>query len=99
MNCGIALKEVLLTVSNPGLGIGVHCGQPVRVDRGSNEIPVHSIIAGSAKLSDWLIREAEETLENNIMGPQESQWDTGNPYKGSTTKFHCTLRMRTESLE
>ena len=55
--------------SNSGPRSGVHCGPPVRVDRGSNAIPVHPIIAGSAKLPDWLSREAEETLENNIRGP------------------------------
>ena len=38
---------------------------------GSNAITVHPITAGSAKLRDWLIMEAEETLENNIKGPQE----------------------------
>ena len=38
--------------SNSGPGSGVHCGPPVRVDRGSNAIPVHPIIAGSAKLPD-----------------------------------------------
>ena len=32
-------------------------------------ITAHHITAGSGKLPDWLIREAEETLENNIMGP------------------------------
>ena len=31
--------------------------------------PVHPITAGSAKLPDWLIRETEETLENNIRSP------------------------------
>ena len=40
----------------------VDCG----VDRGSNAIPVYPI---SAKLPECLIREAEETLENNIRGP------------------------------
>ena len=59
--------------SNSGTGSGVHCGPGVRVDRESNAIPVHPITAGSAKLPDWLIREAEETLENNIRGPQERQ--------------------------
>ena len=29
----------------------------VRVDRGSNAIPVHPITAGSVKLPDWLIKE------------------------------------------
>ena len=55
--------------SNPGPGSGVHTGPPVRVDRGSNAIPVHPITAGSAELPDWLIREAEETLEINIRSP------------------------------
>ena len=45
----------------------------VRVDCESNAIPVHLITAGSAKLPDWLIRETEETLENNIRGPQKKQ--------------------------
>ena len=57
IDCEIALKEVLLTP-----GVVAHKS----VDRESNAIPVHSITAGSAKLSDWLIREGEETLENNI---------------------------------
>ena len=57
--------------SNPGLGSGVHCSPWVRVDRESNAIPVHPINAGSAKLPDWLNREAEETLENKIRGPHE----------------------------
>ena len=55
--------------SNPGLGSGVHCSPSVRVDRESNAIPAHLITPGSAKLKDWLTREAEETLENNIRGP------------------------------
>ena len=41
-----------------------------KVDCESNVTPVHPITAGNAKLSDWLIREAEETLKNNIRGPQ-----------------------------
>ena len=53
--------------SNPGPGSGV------TVDRESNAISVHPIIAGSTKLPDWLIREAKETLENNIRAPQEKQ--------------------------
>ena len=85
--------------SNPGSGSSVHYGPPVRVDRGSYAIPVHPITAASAKLPDSLIMEAEETLENNIKGPQERQWDTEIPCKGSTNKFHCTLRMRTERLK
>ena len=47
----------------------MHCSPRVRVDYESNATPVHPITAGSAKLPDWLIREAEETLENNIRGP------------------------------
>ena len=69
IDCGIALKEV----PNPGPGSGVHCGPWVRVDRESNAIPVHPITAGGAKLPDWLIREVEETSENNRRGPQEKQ--------------------------
>ena len=65
----------------------------------SNATPVHLITVGSAKPPDWLIREAEETSENNIRSPQERQWETGIPCKGSTTKIHCTLRMRTERLK
>ena len=53
-------------------------------------IPLPSVVP------DWLIREAEEILENNIRGPQERQKKTEIPCKGSTTKFHCTLSMRTE---
>ena len=52
--------------SNPGLGSGADCSPWIRVDRGSNAIPEHPITAGSAKLPDLLIREAEETMENNI---------------------------------
>ena len=43
------------------------------VDRGSNANPVHTINAGSSKLPDWQISEAEETLENKIRGPYETQ--------------------------
>ena len=85
--------------SNPGLGSDVHCSPLVRVDRGSNAIPVHSITAGSANFPDWQIRKAEEILENNIKGPQERQQETGIPCKGSTTKFHYTFRMRIERLK
>ena len=45
---------------------GVHCGPPLRVDSESNAILVHPITACSAKLPDWLISEAEETLKNII---------------------------------
>ena len=38
----------------------------LRVECESNAIPVHPITAGSAKLPDWVIREAEETFESNI---------------------------------
>ena len=48
---------------------------PEREDRGSDAIPVHPITTVSAKLQDWLIREAEETLENNI---REPKWENGN---------------------
>ena len=50
-----------------------HCILWVRVDCESNAIPVHPITAGLAKMPDWLIMEAEETLENNIRGLQERQ--------------------------
>ena len=50
--------------SNPGLGSIMSI-----VACESNATPVHPNTAGSAKLQDWLIREAEETLENNIRGP------------------------------
>ena len=56
--------------------------------------PVHPITAGSAKLPVWLIKEAEETLENNRRGRLERQWETGISYKGLITKFHCTHRTR-----
>ena len=64
IDCGIALKEVPLT---PDTESGVHCSPPV--DCESNAILVRLITAGSVKLLDWLIREAEETVENNIRGP------------------------------
>ena len=38
-------------------------------------------------LPDRLIREAEENMENNIRGPQESRLETGIPFQGSTTKI------------
>ena len=44
--------------SNTAPRSGVHRGPPVRVDRGSD-----------TKLPDWLIREVEETLENNMRDP------------------------------
>ena len=61
IDCGIAPKEVLLTPGSEAMSIVVNCG--------NNAIFVHPITAGSAKLPGWLIREAEETLENNIRGP------------------------------
>ena len=64
--------------TSPGLGSCFHCGPPVRVNRGSNAIPVYQITAGSAKLPDWLIREAEETLENNIRGPTRKAIGNGD---------------------
>ena len=51
--------------SSTGLGSSVHCSSWAGVDRDSNAIPVHPITAGSAKLPDSLIKEAEETLYNN----------------------------------
>ena len=68
--CGIALEEVPLTQGSEAVSIVAH---ESRVDGGSNAIPVHLITAGSAKPPDWLIKEAEETIENNIRGPQERQ--------------------------
>ena len=62
---GITLKEVPLILGTEAMSIVVH----ESVNRESNAIPVHPIIAGSEKLPDWLIREAEEILENNIRGP------------------------------
>ena len=70
IDCGIALNEVPLT---PGSEAGFHCSLRVRVDCESNATPMHPIAASSAKLPDWLIWEAEKTLENNIRGPQERQ--------------------------
>ena len=66
IECEIALKKVLLTPGSKAVSIVAH----ESVDRESNAIPVHPITAGSAKLPDWQIRESEETLENNIRGPQ-----------------------------
>ena len=64
--CVIALKEVPLTPGPEAVSIVAYQS---RVYRESNAIPVHPNTAGSAKLSEWLIREAEENLENNIRGP------------------------------
>ena len=75
IDCRIALKEVPLPRARKH---NVHCRPPVRVDRGSNAIPVHPITAGSGKLPNWLIREAEETLENNIRTHKK-----GNRKRGS----------------
>ena len=53
-----------------------------QVDRESNAIPVHPITAGSVKLPDWLVREAEESLEYNVRGPHKK----GNRERGSHAK-------------
>ena len=52
-----------------------------RVDCGSNAIPVHHITAISAKLHNWLIREAEETFENNIRSHIKKAIGNGDPMK------------------
>ena len=65
IDCGISLNEDPLTPGQEAVPIVAQ----ESVDRGSNAIPVHPITAGSAKLPNWLIREAEETLQNNIRGP------------------------------
>ena len=63
--CGIALKEILLTPGPEAVSIVAHQSEY----RGRNAIPVHPINAGSAKLPDLLIKETEQTLENNTRGP------------------------------
>ena len=68
----------------------------VTVDRGSNEIPVHPITAGCAKLPDWLIMDVEEALEN-IRSPTKKV--IGIPRKGLTTKFHCIPSAREKDLK
>ena len=70
IDCGIALKEVPLSPCSKAVSI---VALESRVDRGSNAIPVHPITSGSLKLPVWFIREAEETLENKIRGPQDRQ--------------------------
>ena len=70
IDCRIALNEVPLT---PGSESVSNVAHESKADSVSNAIPVHPITAGSAKLSDWLIREAEKTYEKNLRGPQERQ--------------------------
>ena len=65
LDCEIALKEVPLAPGAKAVSIVTHQS----VDHGSNAIHVNPITASSVKLPDWLIRQAEETLENNIRGP------------------------------
>ena len=59
IDCGIALKDVPLTPGPEAVSIVAHQS---RLDRGSKAIPAHPTTAGSIKLTDWQIREAEETL-------------------------------------
>ena len=68
------------------------------VDRESNAIPVHPITAGSANLPDWRFREVEETLENNIRGPQGNR-KRGTCAKGYITNFIVNNQSRSENLE
>ena len=60
IDCGIALKEIPLTLGTEAVSIYFipcnHCTSHYRK---------------LCKLQDWPIREAEETLKNNIRGPQE----------------------------
>ena len=53
----------------------------------SNTIPVHPITAGSEKLQDLLIREAEETLENNIRARKKSNRKRESRAKGQLPNF------------
>ena len=62
---GIALKEIPLTPGSEAVSTIAHDS----VDRRSDAICVHLITACSEKLPDWLIREPEESFENNIRGP------------------------------
>ena len=77
IDCGIALKEVPLTLDSEAVSIVAH----ESVDRRSNAIPVHSITAGTAKLPDWQIMEAEGTLGNNIRGPTRRAIGDGDPMR------------------
>ena len=63
LDCGIDLTEVPPTPE--AVSIVAHHS----VDHGRYATPVHPITAGSAKLPDWLIKEAEETSGNNIRDP------------------------------
>ena len=91
------MKEVPLTPGPEAVSIVAH---ESRVDRESNPVPVHPITTGSAKLPDWLIKEAEETLENNIRDPQKKHRKRGSYAKGQLPNFiFCTLRTRTERLK
>ena len=42
---------------------------------------------GSAKLPDWLIREAEETMENNVRAHKEGNRKRGSHAKGQLPNF------------
>ena len=65
IDCDISLKEDPLTPGPEAVSIVAHQS----ADQENNAIPLHLITAGSAKLPDWLIKEAEETLKNNRSGP------------------------------
>ena len=76
IDCGIALKEVPLTPGPEVVSIVAHESEYISREQCNpctSPIPVHPITAGSAKLQYWLIRKAEETLENNLSSPQERQ--------------------------
>ena len=65
IDCEFTLMEVPLSPGSEAVSIVAH---ESRVDRRGNAIPVHPITGNSAKLPDWLIREAEEPMKNNIKG-------------------------------
>ena len=84
INCGIAVKEVLLT---RGRRHNVHCSLWISVDCESNATPVDPITAGSVKLPDWLIREAEVTLEYDIRAHKKVNRKRGSHAKGQLLNF------------
>ena len=51
------------------------------------EIPSHPITTGSVKLPDWLIWEAEETLENNTRGPTRKAIGNRDPMQRVKYQF------------
>ena len=84
IGCGIALKKVPLTPSIVNSSLREKCN------------PCTSLTAGSAKLQDWLIREAVRPWINNKRGSIRNAIGNGDPMKRVNYLIHYTLCMKTE---